>query len=606
MTPDIPPTLCAARRSLDNRPGIQIPGDWVWSETTGQWSLECSVTVDTASAQVPGTTGWYALVAPGYPWGKVRICPAKQNGLVSTFQHQAYNGMGNPDAPWRSGAPCLDTSVHVLGRSGLDREPVGMEGRLLWHLERLLLWLEAAAACALTKPGEPFELPAFPCSSDLHFVFSESEHTFILWDKSQVRAGSISIAAPKWSSHPRIVRTMLDLHGDPVYSPVWGDALSGAVEGSQGVWLRLDTTPHLEPWQAPMTWEELRLACDNQQIDLNALLKQIAPRCRDGRRVVLAIGYPIPAVVDGPIARLHWQALLLPALTRQGQRVKGFRPGETGYWVNDRTQILKGSTQLEWIKSENWDTDQITSRGKLPPEFANRNVLLIGAGALGAPIAQLLIRAGVKALTIVDPGSLDIGNLTRHTLTMLDISTAKVNSLAYDLRLSSPHATVHPVYASFPYLTSDDLKRASECNLVIDCTGEDAVIASIAGFDWSQPCTTIVSLSLGIEAQRLFCYSSTAQEFRPEQFWQAVSPWIELQAEKYSETEFPRDGIGCWHPVFPARVDDVWLLATCAIKDIERTIRSGNTAAGLVVYEQSIDDDGYFIGLRRIDPRATT
>lgn len=31
----------------------------------------------------------------------------------------------------------------------------------------------------------------------------------------------------------------------------------------------------------------------------------------------------------------------------------------------------------------------------------------------------------------------------------------------------------------------------------------------------------------------------------------------------------PRDGIGCYHPLFPARSDDIWVMAGLAIKEME-------------------------------------
>jgi hypothetical protein len=58
------------------------------------------------------------------------------------------------------------------------------------------------------------------------------------------------------------------------------------------------------------------------------------------------------------------------------------------------------------------------------------------------------------------------------------------------------------------------------------------------------------------------------------------------------------EGIGCWHPVFPARIDDIWMLASAGIKWIESQMESSVNDIELVVFEQ-IRENGKFEGLRK-------
>ena len=69
-----------------------------------------------------------------------------------------------------------------------------------------------------------------------------------------------------------------------------------------------------------------------------------------------------------------------------------------------------------------------------------------------------------------------------------------------------------------------------------------------------------------------------------------------------SREELPREGIGCWHPVFPARADDVWLLASAAVKHFERVVMAPPPQPQLVIYEQTVDEEGVFSGLKQIIP----
>jgi hypothetical protein len=57
--------------------------------------------------------------------------------------------------------------------------------------------------------------------------------------------------------------------------------------------------------------------------------------------------------------------------------------------------------------------------------------------------------------------------------------------------------------------------------------------------------------------------------------------------------------VGCWHPVFPARADDVWLFAAAAVKCLESAVLSPPSEPQLVVFEQQITEKGEFIGIKR-------
>jgi adenylyltransferase/sulfurtransferase len=62
-------------------------------------------------------------------------------------------------------------------------------------------------------------------------------------------------------------------------------------------------------------------------------------------------------------------------------------------------------------------------------KFAAANALVIGAGGLGAPVAQFLVAAGVGTLTLCDPDTVDLTNLQRQILySTPDVGTAKVTA----------------------------------------------------------------------------------------------------------------------------------------------------------------------------------
>jgi hypothetical protein len=66
----------------------------------------------------------------------------------------------------------------------------------------------------------------------------------------------------------------------------------------------------------------------------------------------------------------------------------------------------------------------------------------------------------------------------------------------------------------------------------------------------------------------MYLFAFRGVEFPVEDFQDQVRPLLERDAEEWGDAEMPWAGAGCWHPVFPARVDDIWLLAAAGVKQI--------------------------------------
>jgi tRNA A37 threonylcarbamoyladenosine dehydratase len=97
----------------------------------------------------------------------------------------------------------------------------------------------------------------------------------------------------------------------------------------------------------------------------------------------------------------------------------------------------------------------------------------LGVGALGATIAELMVRAGVKDIYTVDPDLLSAGNICRHPATLSDVGSAKVKALATRLRQISPFVKVTEAGGALP---SDPLALVTALDpydVVIDCTASD-------------------------------------------------------------------------------------------------------------------------------------
>jgi molybdopterin-synthase adenylyltransferase len=92
-------------------------------------------------------------------------------------------------------------------------------------------------------------------------------------------------------------------------------------------------------------------------------------------------------------------------------------------------------------------------------------VLVVGAGALGSPVATYLAGAGVGRLGLVDDGDVELSNLHRQHLHFTpDIGVPKADSAVAKLGFLNPDIVVEPYRAEF------NAAMLEGQDLVVDCT----------------------------------------------------------------------------------------------------------------------------------------
>ena len=426
--------LRSARRSLEGIPGYRLLDDLAWHNETQNWFLRCRLTVNASNGLLPSASDWCVVIEDVDPGGDVSICPAMNGGIEQTFPHQRYNAPAKNSLPWRTGKICTTTPESVLGRLAQRDEPLSLEARLIWHVERALLWITLASEGRLAAIGAPFELPDFPGGNALRFVFSEDQSFSQFCPNENHRGGLAQLRRLTLPAGDTLVVDQFQSYtGKNLRSVTWGTTIANAAAAPTDIakWILLDSTPRVGPWQVPVTYGELRHAMQEQGLSFDDIVLPLPESLRDGSRHLLLVGFPIPEIIGGSPVQLHWQALLLPVLGRCVPN--GFRKNKAGWRMADQQTIVSDS-KLCWIRSENWSPAHSYARGRFSPEFANRNALIIGAGALGSAVAELLVRGGLKRLTICDADLVEQGNLARHTLGIQDVGTGKAMALATRLQ----------------------------------------------------------------------------------------------------------------------------------------------------------------------------
>ncbi|MGI0493063.1 ThiF family adenylyltransferase [Alkalinema pantanalense CENA528] len=597
----IPESLLAARRNLDAISSVSILADWVWKEEYGVWVLHAQIKIESASKTiVPKTTEWYILASPHYPAGEIDFYPSKKNGLTKTFQHQSFNGIGKASCPWREGKLCLSTPLKVLGWHSHDVEPHDFHWRLHWHFNRAIEWLKAASEGTLAPPGDPFELPDFPLRASTRVVFTEGEESFAQWQQIPVMAGVVDLTPLEHDRNTFAVTSFKSIRYQELLRPRWGKTISDkASDDINGIWIRLNRIPVLEPWQVPSTWNELRDVCQGQQIELDKHLMEIFHSIRDGKRHLLLLGFSIPSEIGGSVSQMYWQPIELPILSHGQKTAKGFRTNEQGYWRRDRIELLDGPVPLMWAATENWHSDQISTRGRFAKTLTNQSFLVIGGGAVGSIVSELLIRGGVQKIALLDSDRLEIGNLSRHTLEMDSLGKGKAGEIAKHLNQTSPHAKVESINCAFPLVSEEQNRFLQQFEVILDCTGSDSVLTHLEQFAWESK-KVFVSISLGMAAKRLFCFVAQGKHFPSLAFGEKIEPWLEKERQEHQDVKLPWAGVGCWHPVFPARADDVYLLASVGVKHLDSIFDADSIHDSLVVFEQ-IYRDNKFCRVQQVD-----
>ena len=594
--------LNQARRALDSLSQVEIIDEWKFDNELNIWYLHLNIAIEYKTTYFPQISQWYIVVDSNYPKGKIKVYPDVKNSITVTLYHQANNSKVERNGLWRKGALCLEVNT----MSTLQSEPYSVDERLLYHVKRAINWLELASKGQLVANNEPFELPEFTLSNvlEMQFAFSEDIVTFMQWESTDCRYGIAELDVYKSKPFVYYVKQFKSLNGNIEHYTQWGKYLSktNISPPINAPWILLKKPPVINEWQAPETLGDLIDACNSQHIDVMNVLKNVVSKIRDGKHHLLLLGFPVPKTFGGEPEIVFWKALYLPVLSYGKKTAKGFRTNQQGWWLRDKSEVLTRKTKLDWIISENWNQQEISQRGKMNDLLLRKKMLLVGAGCVGASVAEILVRSGVYNLTVVDSDIFEVGNLSRHVLNVGNIGELKELSLCNYLNSLNPHANIEVINDT---LTIDEEFKTNialdKYDIIIDCTGENSVLDIFQKADFRKS-HIIASISVGLGAKHLYMTIMSGSTFYFNSFYNLISPYIQSERDLFDDYNLPRNGIGCWHPTFPARSDDVWLAAATAVKAIENYIitKSKNTLS--IVYEQR-KNDGIFEGYILVDKK---
>jgi hypothetical protein len=264
----------------------------------------------------------------------------------------------------------------------------------------------------------------------------------------------------------------------------------------------------------------------------------------------------------------------------------------TEYWLFAAIAELNGAPRLELLRAYPVTVGDRAGRVPFLGRLAGLTVTAVGLGAVGSQVAVELARCGVGRFNLVDPDTLEPGNLVRHAGGLSDVGRYKVAAVARRILEHNPlldpnGIRLYPVRvghrqdqldAFTDLLPRTDLLVSTTADGAVDrlvnalCLehGVPAVYAWVSGGAWGGRAFRVIPGETG-------CYECAG--------WTEGRRGFEppLSAPRAA----PHYDVGCWSPTFSGAAFDVGVAAQFAARLAVQTLLRPAGASGEAPYPKS-------------------
>jgi hypothetical protein len=150
----------------------------------------------------------------------------------------------------------------------------------------------------------------------------------------------------------------------------------------------------------------------------------------------------------------------------------------------DHIKRAMAQQRVERVVVSRVDASWIHGRGHSPEQadLGARKVAIVGCGAVGSEIAELLAKAGVGELMLIDGDNFLSANAGRHLLGLGYLGSNKAKGVASELQRRLPHLKVGAIHSKkFERLTAAQLEKLASADMLVtaglDVEGEATVNA---------------------------------------------------------------------------------------------------------------------------------
>lgn len=149
---------------------------------------------------------------------------------------------------------------------------------------------------------------------------------------------------------------------------------------------------------------------------------------------------------------------------------RGFR---VGHVPASRVLAKIGSQPTRRCSVRRLDGPFLLTRGGAHRQLLERNVTVVGIGAVGSELAAALAAAGVGHISLIDPDTMNFENVHRHVLGMDSVGSPKADALACLLTKQFPHLVITGYASSFEACVAAHPEHIRATDLLVLATGEE-------------------------------------------------------------------------------------------------------------------------------------
>ncbi len=335
-------------------------------------------------------------------------------------------------------------------------------GGLTDVVTRLLRWFDHVAAGTITGPEVPWDPPITNLAGSPGRLLVRQNLPKTLEDDESIWLGGAVIESVGRRKYE--VRRWLD----PRQAGQWINAAPANRGGEPGRTFLAPVValPGPVDFNYPTRLEGLLAGLSTQGLDSSACASLI-----DWARASA-----VAAAGSGPPGAEPLGLILLGSRARSDSPIRGRIAHFAAWWADFGFE----ERDVKWMRVEDQRPSSTLRRDHRRPArwLHGKRVLVLGCGALGAPIAEFCVRGGARHVRLIDQGVVHHGLLVRQPYGYDDIGFHKAEVLGERLRRTTPDVSIeHSAVDAVELIRSD--AGLPEADLVIDATANRAVAAAL-------------------------------------------------------------------------------------------------------------------------------
>lgn len=322
-----------------------------------------------------------------------------------------------------------------------------------------------------------------------------------------------------------------------------------------GAWIFIGDEPTRVNRKVVANWNKLGIHLNPSQINFLAnLTEKHKQHFKDKTEIFCMLGY---YTSDG---KPHWELIKIP-VNKNPAPLKFTEAKFTGGLNNQ---------EILWGRGVNISYDRFFGRGKLCDRITDSGVHIIGCGAIGSQLSEMMVRGGLKQIRLWDADLVEAENVCRSQYHFMQTVTYKTLALQQILFSVSPFIEIHPenkrpqfekysVDTAQFQIVKQDVEKSE---IIFNCTADDEVTYLLDEMNLTKP---VYDISISNEAKGLVCVTGK------NLFEKKVQAFKEF--EGYEKNLY--QPVGCFSATFRASYNDINTLLSYAVKHINSRLEKG-------------------------------